>query len=390
MKNLFANTAKLIKDAINKRKYQLQEMAIGLKDQHPKSVGALQAAVGLGSLVIIGCGSAELAAKLSDKPPKRPSMELELGYVPNTTQNTTTSDIEQAVTEALTQNTTEEPTYTTTVKPVENPTEPVVTTIPVYNETDIVTTETTTYYVDPTTNTVKTTTTTRQPSTQATTTKKQTTATTPKQTTKVTTVTTQKVTQPSTQAPTQPNYDYKIEDIANDGAAFCQFSHKLNGDLLRGNGIGLTYGVTYGGLESKIVLAILNHGAISDEVIKDVFNCYTIDEIRNGIEFIYSIQKIEDYYGTRIDYSEYTIDKEIGTYINKISDAKKNGHIDEFVLKTLTPNAVPTKITDHTAIKAMLATYDNQYMSKEIANEIGVDEFANEITKIALGKSYSR
>ena len=97
MKNLFANTAKLIKDAYNKRKYQIQEMAIGLKDQHPKSVGALQAAVKLGALVIIGCGSAELAAKLSEKPPKRPSMELELEYVPNTTQNPTTSDIEQAV-----------------------------------------------------------------------------------------------------------------------------------------------------------------------------------------------------------------------------------------------------------------------------------------------------
>lgn len=203
----------------------------------------------------------------------------------------------------------------------------------------------------------------------------------------VTTTTAQTTT---TQTSIEPDYDYKLEDIANDGAAFCQFSHKLNGDLLRGNGIGLTYGVTYGGLESKIVLAILNHGAISDEVIKDVFNCYTKDEIRNGIEFIYSIQKIEDFYGTRIDYSEYTIDKEIGTYINKISDAKKMDILDEFVLKTLTPNAVPTKITDHIAIKAMLATYDNQYMSKEIANEIGVDEFANNITMIALGESYTR
>lgn len=56
----------------------------------------------------------------------------------------------------------------------------------------------------------------------------------------------------------------------------------------------------------------------------------------------------------------------------------------------LTPNAVPTKITDHTAIKAMLAVYDNKYMGEEIANDVGVDEFANKITQIALGENYSR
>ncbi|MBR6670105.1 MAG: hypothetical protein IKL31_05085 [Ruminococcus sp.] len=111
---------------------------------------------------------------------------------------------------------------------------------------------------------------------------------------------------------------------------------------------------------------------------------------KNSIEYVCYIDKLEESFGTRIDYSKYTIDKEIGNYINKISDAKRNGKINEYVSEILTPNAVPTKITDHTAIKAMLAAYDNKYMGEEIANDVGVDEFANKITQIALGENYSR
>lgn len=298
-----------------------------------------------------------------------------------------TTSITQAISEALTQNTTEEPTYTTTQKPTDNNVvEPVVTTLPIYDETDIINTTTSTYYENPTTNTVKTTTTTRQPSTQVTTTKKQTTVTTPKQTTKVTTVTTQ----PSTQAPTQPDYDYKIEDIATNAGAFFSYATRLNGDLLNNNGIDIGYGATYGGKEARVVLAILNDGLISDEVIKDVFEESSLEDIRNGIEFVYSIQKIEDCYGTRIDYSKYTIDKEIGNYINKISDAKDNGNIDEYIYELLTLPNLPDKINNSTAIKAMMTTYKNKYVSKDMSNAHGVDEFANNIANIALGKSYSR
>lgn len=390
MKNLFANTAKLIKDAINKRKYQLQEMAIGLKDQHPKSVGALQAAVGLGSLVIIGCGSAELAAKLSDKPPKRPSMELELEYVPNTTQNTTTSDIEQAVTEALTQNTTEEPTYTTTVKPVENTTEPVVTTIPVYTETDIVATETTTYYVDPTTNTVKTTTTTRQPSTQATTTKKQTTATTPKQTTKVTTTTTQ----PVTQAPTDGVFiPYSLEEIAYMPAAFDLYAQKLNKDLLKGNGIYLPdFGPTFGGKGAEITLAMLNEGKISDVVLKEIFKEYTAEEIYAYREYVYNIAQSQDTYGTDLDFTKYTLDKKLGNYLNSIDEAARNDTIENFIYDAYIVGNIPSEYIKHPAVFSLLCSYDKnkKYISTMSVDYYCVDNFIDNICKITFGKTYTK
>ncbi len=297
-----------------------------------------------------------------------------------------TTSITQAISEAITQEKTDETTSTTVKESTDDSAETTITTLTENNATAI--TFTSINYADSATNTVKTITTTRQPSTQATTTKKQTTATTPKQTTKVTTTTTQPVTQPSTQP--SSNSKFKLEDIATNAGAFFYFSNMLNEELLENNGIDVGYGVTYGGKESDVVLALLNDGIISDEVIKEVFEYSSIEEIRNGIEFVYSIQKIEDCYGTRIDYSKYTIDKEIGNYINQISDAKDNGNIDEYIYELLTLPNLPDKINNSTAIKAMMTTYKNKYVSKDMSNAHGVDEFANNIANIALGKSYSR
>ena len=368
---------------LKKLALQAKEKMLGLKDHKIAYNLVRTGAVGT-TLIVTTAGSVVLAERMI---PKNPSMNLELELVPDSTENTTTSVIEQAVTEALTQNTTEEPTYTTTVKPVENTTEPVVTTIPVYTETDIVTTETTTYYVDPTTNTVKTTTTTRQPSTQATTTKKQTTATTPKQTTKVTTTTTQ----PVTQAPTEQNNDYKLEDIATNANAFNVYAQRFNKDLLKGNGIYLpSNGITGGGREARFTLAMLNEDKISDEVLKEMFKDYDMDEIYSYKEYVYNIAKSQTTYGTDVDFTKYTLDKKLGNYLNSIDEANRKGEIDQFLYGALMEANMPEYLYKPIVV-AMWCSYDKneKYISTKSA-DYDIEGFVDKLCNIVHGKTYTK
>lgn len=300
-----------------------------------------------------------------------------------------TTSITQAISEAITQEKTDETTSTTVKESTDDSAETTITTLTENNATAI--TFTSINYADSATNTVKTNTTTRQPSTQATTTKKQTTATTPKQTTKVTTTTTQPVTQPSTQAPTQPdNSRYKIEDIATNPNAFISYAGHLNADILRHNGCYMNYGLTYGASESYITLALLNDGKISDEVIKEVFKCHTMEDITNGIDFTFAIGGIQEKYNTTFDFSTYTIDKEVGKYINKICEANANGTINQFVHESLMDMTLPKNIAESVGVTAMLAIYPNDYMSSAMARQFGVDDFADRLCKTTFGKSYSR
>lgn len=208
-------------------------------------------------------------------------------------------------------------------------------------------------------------------------------------TTTQTTVTTTTTETTTTSATIDPD-DYRLEDIKTNAGAFLHFSSGLDGDLLKNNGFQMSYGVTFGARETRVLLAMLNDGLISDEVIKDVFGNFSAEDIKNSIEFIYSLDVIEEFYGTRIDYSKYTLDKEIGGYINQISESKAKGQLDEFVLHTITPQAVPEKITHNTAVVAMLAAYDNPYVTQAIANGFAVDEFVNKLTQLALGDSDTR
>ncbi|MBQ7009836.1 MAG: hypothetical protein IJN05_11600 [Ruminococcus sp.] len=191
---------------------------------------------------------------------------------------------------------------------------------------------------------------------------------------------------------TQSSSDYKLEDIATNVGAFYHFSNCLRQDLLKNNGFYMDYGITYGGYEVDMILTILNDGKISEDVIKKVFKDYSVEEIKNSIKFLYSIHEIEKYYGTRIDYSKYTLNKEIGNYINKISYHKYNGGYEDFMYDTFMLGVDANIVINNTPVAAFMATYDseNKYMGKENANEMGVDEFVNNVTQIALGKSYTR
>jgi len=318
--------------------------------------------------------------------PKKSDMNSDSQISQDSTENTTS--ITQAISEALTQNTTEGPTYTTIEKTTDNTTEPIVTTLPIYTETDIVTTETTTYYEAPTTNTVKTTTTTRQPNTQATTTKKQTTVTTPKQTTKVTT---QKVTQPVTQPPTQPDYDYKLEDIANNANAFNVYAQRFNKDLLKGNGIYLpSNGITGGGREARFTLAMLNEDKISDEVLKEMFKDYDMDETYSYKEYVYNIAKSQATYGTDVDFTKYTLDKKLGNYLNSIDEANRKGEIDQFLYGALMETNMPEYLYKPIVV-AMWCSYDKneKYISTKSA-DYDIEGFVDKLCNIVYGKTYTK
>lgn len=300
--------------------------------------------------------------------------QISQDYIENTTS------ITQAISEDVTQDKTDEITSTTVQESTDYSAETTITTLTENNATAI--TFTSTNYADSATNTVKTTTTTRQTSTQATSTKKQATTTTPKQTTKVTTTTTK----PVIQAPTEPDYNYKLEDIATNPNAFISYVHKLNADILRHNGYYLDYGLTYGAFESYVTLALLNDGQISDEVIKEVFKGFTMEDIKKGIEFTFAIGTIQKTYNTTFDFSKYTINKEIGEYINKICEANTNGTIDQFVYESIKKISSPENIVNSAGVMAMLATYPNKYINQATACQFEVNDFRERLCETVFGK----
>lgn len=259
----------------------------------------------------------------------------------------------------------------------------------------------------PTTNESKTTTKTETPtSKKTTTTSKKTTTTTKKTTittttkpTTTTTTTTKKPETTTTQAPVieEPEYrEYTLEDIRTNHGAFELYAQYLTNDLMAGNAMSMSYtNYTAGGRESVLLLAMLNEGEISDEVLGKVFSDYTYDDMKNYTEFIYSIADIQEMFGTDVDFSKYTLNYEIGTYINDIDNAYRNGEIDNFLYDVHMNGNIPSEYIYNSAIMSMLSSYDKNdtYMYNQSADVFCVDNFINilnDTVEQAKGISYTR
>ena len=245
------------------------------------------------------------------------------------------------------------------------------------------------------TSTTSTSTTTTTKKTTTTTTKKTTTTTKPT----TTTTTTKKPETTTTQAPVieEPEYrEYTLEDIKTNYGAFNQFAQHLKSELMAGNAISMSYtDYTAGGSEATLLLAMLNEGEISDEVLGKVFSDYTYDDMKNYTEFIYSIADIQEMFGTDVDFSKYTLNPEIGDYLNCIDEEYRKGKIEDFLYDVYMNCNIPEEYIYNTAIMSIMCSYDknNTYMRKEFVDMDCVDGFIANMSNIierTNGHSYTK
>lgn len=257
----------------------------------------------------------------------------------------------------------------------------------------------------PTTNESKTTTKTETPTSKKTTTKtttkttKKTTITTTTKPTTTTTTTTKKPETTTTQAPVieEPVVDeFILENIGKNAGVFDWYANELKLDIMNGNALSMSYtDYTPGGREAKVLLAMLNEGYISDDVLGDAFADFSKEELKNYTEFIYSIADIQEKFGTDVDFSKYTLNPEIGTYINDIDNAYRNGEIDNFLYDVHMNGNIPSEYIYNSAIMSMLSSYDKNdtYMYNQDADVFCVDNFINilnDTVEQAKGISYTR
>lgn len=189
-----------------------------------------------------------------------------------------------------------------------------------------------------------------------------------------------------------PSTGYTLDDICTNADAFRMFAGKYNGDFMNGYGVDGMYGPTYGGKESLIILAILNDGYISDDVIREVFADYTENDIKNAINFYYNTRWIANMCGTDVDFSKYTLDQELGEDLNAIDAAWRNGNIDSFLYDKVFAGGIKQEYLYSPAYTGLLTSYDEcyKYTHPDGIDEICMDAWANKICNIAFGTPYTK
>ncbi len=212
-------------------------------------------------------------------------------------------------------------------------------------------------------------------------------------TTTTTTASTASTTTTTTTTTTNPpsiSTEYKIEDIATDYNAFIVYANSLRMELTRGGAIQTSSGnITYGVIETEVALAMLNDGYISDEVLKIVFSEDTVEDFENGAEYLYEWCDTEEKFGTDINYSKYTIDKEIGSYLNELDDAYRNGTAKEYLYDKFVSENISDKCVKNPAIWALSCSYDvyENYLTSGDVRYMIMDEYIKELDKTVHGES---
>ena len=216
----------------------------------------------------------------------------------------------------------------------------------------------------------------------------QTTTTTTTTTTASTTSTTTTTTTTTTNPPSIST-EYKIEDIATNYNAFIVYAGKLNMDLMNGNGRYTNSGsITYGGMESKIALAMLNDGLINDEVLQTLLKNYNIDDFELGAEYLYKWCQTQNMFETDVDFSKYTIDSEIGDYLNALDDAYRNGTAEEYIYDKFFVGNISDKCVKNPAIWALTSSYDETLGLNTADVEVRImDEYIKELNQTVHGES---
>lgn len=203
----------------------------------------------------------------------------------------------------------------------------------------------------------------------------------------------------TTQAPVieEPVVDvFILENIDKNAGVFDWYANELKLDIMNGNALSMSYtDYTPGGREAKVLLAMLNEGEISDEVLGKVFSDYTYDDMKNYTEFIYSIADIQEKFGTDVDFSKYTLNPEIGEYLNYIDETYRYGDIDGLIYDVFMNGNMSDSCSSNPAVLSMLCSCDknNNYIYEKNINDLFMDGYIENLSnkiESAKGISYTR
>ncbi len=190
--------------------------------------------------------------------------------------------------------------------------------------------------------------------------------------------------------------EYILENITCEPKVYDSYACNFYGELLDGNGIQCNYdcGFTYGAEESRLIIALLNFNLIEDNVLQKDFEKLSFSEnnIRDYQNFLYLMAPIKDATGHGVDFTNYTLNQEIGNYLNELQNA---GDINDFIYNTWVQGNMPQSCKENPAVAAIVASYDiyhngSKYLTQEqVDNEILNDAVDNIISK-AKGYEYHR
>lgn len=122
---------------------------------------------------------------------------------------------------------------------------------------------------------------------------------------------------------------YTLDQIAYDAEAFRKFAIDLMYETVGIYLYDFGYGYTTGARESLLFLALLNEDKIQDNVLRDVFSEYSADDLYNFRILMYNIGIMQNNTGNNIDFSKYTLNQELGNYMNFIESTVQDGTFEQ-------------------------------------------------------------
>ena len=74
---------------------------------------------------------------------------------------------------------------------------------------------------------------------------------------------------------------------------------------------------------------------------------------------MYNFKVIQDSLQCDVDYSKYTINKDVGNFLNEADQAYRDGNFDQFMSDTILCGNVSPDVLDNPGAMAILYSYDN-------------------------------
>ncbi len=196
--------------------------------------------------------------------------------------------------------------------------------------------------------------------------------------------------------PAEPEYDiYDLNNIGVSKKCFDVFVNSFLCDLFINYpntfvSIDIGYGDTYLGAESCVFLESLNCVNCDNEYINTsgLYKYRNIDDLNNCKYFLYHFKTVQDHLQCDVDYSQFTIDKNVGNFLNQADQAYRDGNFELFMSETFGCANVSDEILKNSGAMAILYSYDNgKYLNfDEIDSQLNV--VVNHICEQAFGNPY--
>lgn len=115
-------------------------------------------------------------------------------------------------------------------------------------------------------------------------------------------------------------YDITSEDELDAKTALENMSMELAQELFNGNSQYNQYGVLPGIDAAYAIIVNLNYNQnINIKALGDRYDCIHLDDFEKNIDNM-NLSLYQYLYGTRVDFTKYTLDEELGQYINEVTD----------------------------------------------------------------------